>query len=152
MKEYHSYLTYTPDGKRLAILGSDHKLRSWDADRGTRVGRAIALGNESLPNTVGFDQGRAVTEEQAGDALRFWDLQKGELVAELHSTLIGRGDAVVSDGRIVVAGEGWYLALDLRGREMAEQLCRAVARDFTEAEKEMLPQGVPEEAPCPEDS
>lgn len=35
----------------------------------------------------------------------------------------------MSDGRIVVAGEGWYLALNLRGSEVAGRLCRAVAED-----------------------
>ncbi|QKW23274.1 hypothetical protein HUT16_33045 [Kitasatospora sp. NA04385] len=139
-----SGLLISPDGGRLAVARDDRTIRQWDIDSGTPLpGGADAITSTEKP--FGYAPGnRLITKDVSN--LRFWDLASGTRIALLDVPL-QLGVRVIGD-RLVIAGEVWYQDLDLRPERMARALCRGAARDFTAAERALLPAGAPGDAPC----
>jgi WD40 repeat protein len=110
-------VTFAPDGRRFATVGSDDSVRVWDAASGTRVGRALMhplLGHEyfSLQPRVRFSpDGRTLATASSDLSVRVWDVETGRPRTPLlwpapgvmeHALL--RGVAFVRGGSVVAAG------------------------------------------------
>ncbi|MGW3076122.1 nSTAND1 domain-containing NTPase [Kitasatospora sp. NPDC001132] len=139
------HLLFTPDGKELFTSHPDHTTRHWDVESGTLKERPItsAAADQNVPLALG-PGGRLITYNL--NALQFWEAPAGTLTATMP--LSHQLAVLVVDNRLLVAGDGWFQDLDLRPDEMARSLCAAVARDFTPAERALLPAGTPGGPPC----
>ncbi|WP_395297934.1 trypsin-like peptidase domain-containing protein [Kitasatospora hibisci] len=139
------HLLFTPDGKELFTSHPDHTTRHWDVDSGTLKERPITSAAADLSVPLALDpDGRLITYNV--NALQFWTLPAGTPSATLP--LSYQLAVLVVGDRLLVAGDGWFQDLDLHPEEMARSLCATVARDFTPAERALLPTGTPGEPPC----
>jgi WD40 repeat protein len=88
-EDYRGYVTYSPDGKRLAATDADLTVRVWDAETGRPVTPAVPTGSV---NELAFsaDGGRLVTAGNDQTA-RVWDAATGRpLTPPLrHRSLVG---------------------------------------------------------------
>ncbi|WP_030541883.1 hypothetical protein [Streptomyces albus] len=83
----------------------------------------------------------------SGADLRLRDLKNGgAVVAEVP--LAKPLDTRLTGHRVISAGDFWYRELDLRGDRVAGRLCAVVGRDFTTAERALLPTGAPRTMPA----
>ncbi|MFI0819066.1 trypsin-like peptidase domain-containing protein [Streptomyces sp. NPDC021098] len=139
---------FTRDGERMATENSDNFVRVWDVDQGTVLDKTLPIGaNDDL---VGFAaRDRLVTQGMSAFEPRFtvWDVDTGGSVAEFPYLSKMRA-ATVGDGRLLTMGDGWFQATDLDPDRAFRRLCAAVGRDFTAAERRLLPPGAPRDAPC----
>ncbi|MFD8236207.1 trypsin-like peptidase domain-containing protein [Streptomyces sp. NPDC059696] len=140
-------LAFDADGSRLAVQNTDGQVRTWDVDRRrTLHGGAPATGNDAL---IGFGPGHSVvTSVFSKDVVRIHDLTGDDASGMLP---VADGDWVtgsVRDHRLTVDTGTLRQTFDLRPDEQFRTLCAAAARDYTDAEKELLPEGTPAEPPC----
>ncbi|MFJ7071052.1 trypsin-like peptidase domain-containing protein [Streptomyces sp. NPDC101115] len=142
------YLLFDSTGRTLITTHDDGLLHSWNADKGTPVRPPLALG-AGKPRLVGLGPDDVlVTDDPVipGDT-RLWDLGTGRLLTDLP--LAAPLGVRIQGSRFLAAGDGWFLDLDLRPDEMTKALCAgALARDFTAAERDLLPPGAPRTPPC----
>ncbi|GAA2801854.1 trypsin-like peptidase domain-containing protein [Streptomyces showdoensis] len=139
-------LQFSADGRTLAALHGDGFVRFWDVETGRRTGRPLATADR-FTRLIGFGpDGVFLTTGPDGDP-RVWDLGTGLLLADLP---LPAGLGISLQGsRLLAAGDGWHQAVDLRPEEMAKALCRSgLDRDFTEAERALLPEGAEGGPPC----
>ncbi|MFD7981037.1 trypsin-like peptidase domain-containing protein [Streptomyces sp. NPDC059071] len=141
------YLVFDPAGRTLLTSHDDGFLRRWDAEKGTPARPPLALGDEGA-RLVGLGPGELlVTVDPVTGDTRFWDLGTGRLLTDLP--LAAPLGVRIQGTRLLAAGDGWFLDLDLRPGEMTKALCAgALARDFTAAERDLLPPGAPRNPPC----
>jgi WD40 repeat protein len=139
-------VAFTPDGERLATQNSDHFVRVWNVDRGTALNKPLPIGDDD--GLVGFSgRDRLVTQSAADDRFTVWNLDTGGSVAELPF-LSKMLTVTVGDGRLLTLGDGWFQTMDLDPDRAFRRLCATVGRDFTAAERKLLPPGAPRDAPC----
>ncbi|GGM25314.1 hypothetical protein GCM10010129_82330 [Streptomyces fumigatiscleroticus] len=140
-------LAFDRDGSHLAVQNSDGQVRVWDVDRGKQSARApLRSDNDML---VGFGPG-------------------GSVVTYLWSEHEVRIDDLTGDGSpatLAVAGDDWIAGFvhgqrltvetgslrqtfDLRPDTQFRTLCAAAGRDYTKAERKLLPEGTPSKPPC----
>ncbi|MEV7279786.1 trypsin-like peptidase domain-containing protein [Streptomyces sp. NPDC093111] len=139
-------LQFSADGRTLAALHGDGSVRFWDVETGHQTGRPLATADR-FTRLIGFGpDGMFLTTGPEGDP-RLWDLGTGLLLTDLPLP-VGLGISLQGT-RLLAAGDGWYQAVDLRPEEMAKALCRSgLDRDFTEAERALLPEGATRTPPC----
>ncbi|WP_327246782.1 WD40 repeat domain-containing protein [Streptomyces sp. NBC_01320] len=141
-------LVFTPDGRRFMTRNADGFLHRWDVDAGKEVGRALAAAGAHLSDLIGFGP-RDTLVTLGSDTVyevQFWDLESGLLLTS-HPT--GRPLGItVRDHRLMIAGRDWYQNLDLLSDAIADTLCAGVGRDFTPAERALLPAGSRRSGPC----
>lgn len=132
------YLTFSPDGKRLALVGDDKVVRVWDAATGSEL---LALSGHEGPLAVvaftpdgktlvsgGGDPSpmiRATPEGNAKSELKLWDAQTGKSLGKLkaHETPI-TGLAFTPDGQTLVTGSraGTLIIWDWAQRQPRQEL------------------------------
>jgi WD40 repeat protein len=67
---------FTPDGRRVGLVGADHSIRMWDASTGEPVSRPMSMGVR--PIQVALDtNGRYLVTHLEDGAIRFWDSYTG---------------------------------------------------------------------------
>ena len=105
-------LQLSPDGKRVAALFSDGRVRTWDAANGDRLTReASPLGATSI---AWLDAERIVTGH-AADGVKIWAANNpGRVTASWGSTAAVSALAVLGEGATVLVGQtdGKVLALN----------------------------------------
>ncbi|MFJ7334377.1 hypothetical protein ACIQUU_14130 [Streptomyces sp. NPDC101116] len=139
-------LAFDTNGSRLAVQNTDGQIRVWDVDRRRPLlGGAPATGNDAL---IGFGPGHSVVTSVFGkDAVRIHDLTGDETSSTLP---IADGDWVggyVRNHRLTVDTGTLRQTFDLRPDEQFRTLC-AAGRDYTDAERKLLPEGTPTQPPC----
>ncbi|MFJ9647643.1 trypsin-like peptidase domain-containing protein [Streptomyces sp. NPDC101206] len=139
-------LRFSPDGNRLVTAHTDGFLRQWEVSGGAPAGRAIAAGGADVVELVGFGAKDTLITFGRDYEMQFWDLGSGLLLAS-HPVPSDLGFTLRGE-RLLIAGDGWYQDLDLRPREMMRTLCTAAGRDYTPAERALLPSGTPRTPPC----
>ncbi|WP_031112251.1 hypothetical protein, partial [Streptomyces sp. NRRL S-146] len=140
-------LAFDADGSRLAVQNIVGQVRVWDVDRRrTLTGPAPATGNDAL---IGFGPGHSVVTSVFGkDVVRIHDLTDDEASGTLP---VADGDWVagsVRNHRLTVDTGTLRQTFDLRPDEQFRTLCAAAGRDYTNAERQLLPEGTPAEPPC----
>jgi WD40 repeat protein/serine/threonine protein kinase len=99
------FVRFRPDGKLLAIGGSDGELKIWDSDTGRMI-RALN-GHTSLISDLSFSpEGRFLASASWDGSTRIWDVTSGIEIASIMD-LDGEVNSVSfsSDGRQLVTGD-----------------------------------------------
>jgi WD40 repeat protein len=141
------YLTFAPDGKRLALVDADRFVRVWDAVTGSEL---LALSGHEGPLAVvaftpdgktlvsgGGDPSpmiRASPEGNAKSELKLWDAQTGKSLGKLkaHDSPI-TGLAFTPDGQTLVTGsrDGMLKVWDWAQRQVRQELSAKVPTDIS---------------------
>ncbi|MFJ4809191.1 nSTAND1 domain-containing NTPase [Streptomyces longwoodensis] len=140
-------LAFDADGSRLAVQNTDGQVRVWDVDRRKPLsGGAPATGNDAL---IGFGPEHTIVTSVFGrDMVRIHDLSHDAASAMLP---VADGDWVAGSVRshwLTLDTGILRQTFDLRPDEQFRTLCAAAGRDYTDAERRLLPKGTPPEAPC----
>jgi WD40 repeat protein len=140
-------LAFDADGSRLAVQNTDGQIRVWDIDRRRPLpGGAPATGNDTL---VGFGPGDSVVTFVYGkEQVRFHDLTDDGVSGTLP---VAGGEWVagsVREDRLTVDTGTLRQTFDLRPDVQFRRLCAAAGRDYTDAERRLLPKGTPAQPPC----
>ncbi len=141
------YLTFSPDGKRLALVDADKNVRVWDAATGSEL---LALSGHEGPLAVvaftpdgktlvsgGGDASpmiRASPEGNAKSELKLWDAQTGKSLGKLkaHETPI-TGLAFTPDGQTLVTGsrDGTLKIWDWGQRQTRQEVTAKVRSEIS---------------------
>ncbi|MFF5981058.1 hypothetical protein ACFY78_19640 [Streptomyces olindensis] len=140
-------LAFDPDGVRLGVQNTDGQVRVWDVDRRRALpGSAPATVLDAL---IGFGPGNSVLTAVYGkDVVRIHDLTDGGMSGTLP---VADGEWVagyVRHQRLTVDTGILRQTFDLRPEEQFRTLCAAAGRDYTDAERRLLPEGTPSQPPC----
>jgi WD40 repeat protein len=100
-------LTFTPDGRRLAVGGGvplvGDQIRVWDAEPGRRPTAFTASKNQILAAAFAAD-GQFVTA--SWDAVKYWNPTTGELLRTLSLRQLGRHASHGAQPRRPSSGDG----------------------------------------------
>jgi WD40 repeat protein len=140
-------LAFDADGSHLAVHNNDDRVHVWDVDRGKRVAHsALRSGNDTL---IGFGpDGSVVTHLHGKRQIRIDELT-GE--GSSYTLPVVADDWTAGDvrgHRLTVDTGSVRQTFDLRPDVQFRTLCAAAGRDYTDAERELLPEGTPSEPPC----
>ncbi|MEV5177487.1 hypothetical protein AB0L10_42090 [Streptomyces flaveolus] len=142
-----SPLAFDADGSHLAVQNADGQVRVWDVDRGKQLsGGALVSSGDVL---VGFGpDGSVITYVTAKHQVQIHDLTGDGTSA----TLAVSGDewtaGLVDGNRLTIDTGDLRQTFDLRPDTQSRTLCAAVGRDYTSAERKLLPKGTPSKPPC----
>lgn len=142
-----STLAFDADGSHLAVENADGKVRVWDVDRKKQLSGGAPV--STLDTLVGFGPGGSIVT----------------YVAAKHQVLIHALTGDGASGTLAVSGDDWTAGLvnghhltietghlrqtfDLRPDAQFRTLCAAAGRDYTTAERKLLPEGTPSNPPC----
>ncbi|MFF4078901.1 trypsin-like peptidase domain-containing protein [Streptomyces sp. NPDC001777] len=143
-------LVFDERGSRLAVQTSSRKIRVWDVDRGKPLPGSATSSSDGY--MIGVGAGDRVLTYKEG-RVTIHDLTD----AENSTTLNVPEEAVASvQGNrleVLIGGVKETFTLrrrtfDLRPEAQFRALCKVAARDYTPAERELLPDGTPEQPPC----
>ncbi|MET4926920.1 trypsin-like peptidase domain-containing protein [Streptomyces sp. PSRA5] len=148
-----SGLVFTPDGSRLAVQNSDGQVRVWDVDRGKLSPGEVSTA--STNNLIGFaPDGSLVTyfTDASKGLIKIHDLADGStitLAATRANGEITDTTAMITRGhQLLIDNSTGRRTFDLRPEAQFRTLCAAAGRDYTKAERKLLPKGTPSEPPC----
>lgn len=102
-------VAYSPDGKTVAAIGMDGKLRLWDTQ--TTQLKAILIGHTGSVNAVVYSpDGKVIATagDRTDDTVRLWDAVTGETKAVLTGYTFINAVAYSPDGKIIVTGGDHY--------------------------------------------
>ncbi|MDT0546941.1 nSTAND1 domain-containing NTPase [Streptomyces lonegramiae] len=142
-----STLAFDADGSHLAVENADGQVRVWDVDRKKQLSGGAPV--STLDTLVGFGPGGSIVT----------------YVAAKHQVLIHALTGDGASGTLAVSGDEWTAGLvnghhltietghlrqtfDLRPDAQFRALCAAAGRDYTTAERKLLPEGTPSNPPC----
>ncbi|WP_179893044.1 nSTAND1 domain-containing NTPase [Streptomyces sp. b84] len=143
-------LAFDERGARLAVQTSSRKVQVWDVDRGKPLPGSATSSTDGYMIGVGAGD-RVLTYK--GGRVTIHDLADAE-----NSTTLNVPEEAVASVRgnrleVLIGGvkESFTLrrrTFDLRPEAQFRALCKVAARDYTPAERELLPDGTPEQPPC----
>ncbi|MEV7585279.1 nSTAND1 domain-containing NTPase [Streptomyces erythrochromogenes] len=143
-------MVFSADGTRLAVIQGDGRVPVWDVDTGRQLPGPLTV--PTLTNLVGFGPGGTLVTWNA-KTLTVHDPARGTAVTtevklaydiEVNTATA----AITADGRLLLEDGERARVLDLRPDVQFRALCAAAARDYTPAERKLLPDGTPSKAPC----
>ncbi|WP_158102460.1 trypsin-like peptidase domain-containing protein [Streptomyces africanus] len=139
-------LAFDADGSHLAVQNPDGRVRVWDLDRRKQLAR-------STPSTVGdilvgFGPGDSVVTYLSNKSR----IQIHDLMGDGTSVTVPvAGDwttGLVQGHRLTIDTGAVRQTFDLRPSTQFRTLCTAAGRDYTKAERKLLPEGTPSKPPC----
>lgn len=143
-------LAFDERGSRLAVQNSGGEVRVWDVDgRRQLQGRAPGAADGRL---IGISDGDRVLTSRKGQ-VTIHDLSDAGNSTTLHVP-DGAAASVRGSRLTVILGavqEPLTLrrrSFDLRPEAQFRALCAVASRDYTPAERKLLPDGTPEQPPC----
>ncbi|MFC6981980.1 hypothetical protein [Streptomyces cirratus] len=128
----------------------DGRIPVWDVDAGKQLPDPVTV--PTLTNLVGFGpDGTLLT--WGAKTLTVHDPAHGTAVTAevkpVYSIDVNTANAAITaDGRLLFEDGERARVLDLRPDAQFRALCAAAARDYTPAERRLLPDGTPSRAPC----
>ncbi|WP_185899722.1 trypsin-like peptidase domain-containing protein [Streptomyces sp. WAC07061] len=143
-------LVFSADGSWLAVKQGDGRVPIWDLGTGRQLPDPVTV--PILANLVGFGPDGTLLTWDAKN-LTIHDPAHGTAVtAEVNTvypTEVNTSNAAITaDGRLLIEDGERARVLDLRPDAQFRALCAAAARDYTPAERKLLPDGTPSRAPC----
>lgn len=140
----HPLLAFDPAGRYLAVVNDDAQVRIWDVPAGKQLARGLPWVNDR-DGLVGLTRDGQVMVFRDGQ-LHFVDpSHEGNKL----SVPVMRGVIHAAGDRLVVDSGAVRQKFDLRPEAQFRHLCDAVGRDYTDAERGLLPEGTPDGPPCP---
>jgi dipeptidyl aminopeptidase/acylaminoacyl peptidase len=77
-----NYAAFSPNGKRVVLVSSDHTARIWDTETGKLIGEPL-VGHNDTVNTANFSpDGRLVITSSKDGTARIWDATTGKAVGK----------------------------------------------------------------------
>ncbi|WP_447040503.1 nSTAND1 domain-containing NTPase [Streptomyces sp. DSM 118878] len=140
---YEALLAFDPTGTYLAVVNDDAQARVWNVPKRKRYTRGIPWADDK-DGLVGLTTDGHVMVFR-DDRLRFVDPGRG---GSDFSVPLMRGLFHVDGERLVVDTGTARQTIDLRPEAQFRALCDAAGRDYTAAERRLLPEGTPEGPPC----
>jgi WD40 repeat protein/energy-coupling factor transporter ATP-binding protein EcfA2 len=142
-----SSLAFDTDGSHLAVKNADGHVRVWDVDREKQLSDDVLVSTGDT--LVGFGPGGSVvTYVSAKHQVSIHDLKRDGT----SGTLAVSGDewtaGLVDDHRLTIDTGDLRQTFDLRPDAQFRALCAAASRDYTAAERKLLPDGAPSKPPC----
>ncbi|MFI2114514.1 trypsin-like peptidase domain-containing protein [Streptomyces rubiginosohelvolus] len=141
-------LAFDADGKRLAVTVEGVQVRVWDVDREKELEGGVRDVSGQL---VGFGPGESmVMFNDSKDRVEIHRLTRDDVDVPLTVPVQG-GDSAMSSLRGDLLNVYSYAAsqtFSLDPETQFRTLCAAVGRDYTSAERKLLPDGTPSEPPC----
>ncbi|HEU4425738.1 MAG TPA: hypothetical protein VFR67_24645 [Pilimelia sp.] len=141
---------FSPDGRRLAVMGQDGSVEVWDVDRQRQIRSPQRVLKPSFrPTILDFSADNRIVVADT-DLIQVWDLERRGAIANVDIPP-GVGSPIVAadGGSILFFGEAGLIRVSLDPQVWAATLCRAVGRDVTAAERQTLPPGSPTGSVCP---
>ncbi|MBP8534056.1 serine protease [Streptomyces sp. MK37H] len=145
-------LAFDADGSRLATQNSDGRVRVRDIDHEQQP--AVSVPGSVGDHLVGFGpKGSLITYDRAKQQVRIHRLSDDNAIDTLAiaSEDWATGEWIggyVHGTRLTVETGTLRQIFDLRPEEQFRVLCAAAGRDYTKAERKLLPEGTPSEPPC----
>ncbi|MFE3141435.1 trypsin-like peptidase domain-containing protein [Streptomyces scopuliridis] len=144
---FTSALAFDADGSHLAVQNADGQVMVWDVDRRKRLARSAP--RASTDTLVGIGSGDSVvTYLSDKKQVQFYDLTgdgaSGTLPVAGGAWIAG----FVKGHRLTIDTGRLRQTFDLRPDAQFRTLCAAADRDYTEAERKLLPEGTPSKPPC----
>ncbi|PZT70384.1 hypothetical protein DN402_34010 [Streptomyces sp. SW4] len=139
---------FDADGSHLAVSVEGMQVRIWDVDREQQL-KDIAHGVSG--HLVGFGPGgTVVTHDDLKGRVRIHRLTRGSIDAPLTVPVQGGDSAMGSlhGDRLTVDSYFVSQTFSLDPDTQFRTLCAAAGRDYTPAERKLLPDGTPSEPPC----
>ncbi|MFB7653709.1 MULTISPECIES: trypsin-like peptidase domain-containing protein [unclassified Streptomyces] len=137
---YSDALAFDPTGRHLAVVNTDGQTRVWDV-----AGRKQST--HGIPRPTG-DKLVGLTRDEYVLAVRDGRLHFARLDGDGFSVPYVPGSVRLDGHRLIVESGVLRQDLDLRPETQFRALCEAAGRDYTGAERALLPDGTPEEPPC----
>ena len=113
-------ITFSPDGKALALGGTDHTVRIWDSATGRE--QFVIRGHKKPLHSIAFGpDGTSLVTGSADGTAKVWDLEAADRSHELRQDGLIMGVAFGPDGRRVatVSGDGTAAVWDaVRGTRL----------------------------------
>ncbi|MFB7755776.1 trypsin-like peptidase domain-containing protein [Streptomyces sp. NPDC056121] len=135
-------LAFDPTGTYLAVVNDDAQARVWDVPRKKQFTR-IPWTNEK-DSLVGLTQEGRVMVFRDGHLRFIGPGSKGND----FSVPVMQGEVHVDGHQLVIDTGAVRQTFDLRPEVQFRTLCEAAGRDYTDAERRLLPQGTPDGPPC----
>ncbi|MFJ7156149.1 protein kinase [Streptomyces sp. NPDC101118] len=138
----NSQLAFAPDGTSLALLRQSGWIEIWDGDARTRkalLPSGLVRGGErygQLTDWLSYSaDGKQLALVVNGDSVQLWDVGSRLALGKPLNVTGRQIDAMSFDGDALRAVSGAQVhTFDLDPGSLAEQICRKVGRDITEAE------------------
>ncbi|MFG2133763.1 trypsin-like peptidase domain-containing protein [Streptomyces sp. NPDC048751] len=140
-------MAFDEDGSHLAVLHTDGQVRVWDVNHGKQLTRAVPSAvNDTL---VGFGPDDSIVMYRYSKyQLQFYGLTDD---GASYTLPVAGGywfTGFLRGHRLTLDTDRVRQTFDLRPEVQFRTLCAGAGRDYTEAERKLLPNGAPSEPPC----
>lgn len=139
---YPASFVFDPAGTHLAVVNTDTRAQVRSVSSGKSVAPPVSWKTEDQLAGLTAD-GRVLAFRD--ERLHFIDPKKSE---NNLSMPIPPGLLHLDGHRLTVESTGVKQSFDLRSEAQFRALCDAAGRDYTAAERELLPEGTPDGPPC----
>ncbi|MFI2764780.1 WD40 repeat domain-containing protein [Streptomyces echinatus] len=144
---FPSALAFTTDGSHLAVQHTDEQIRVWDVGHKKQSPHNVPFPGGTL---VGAGPGdRILTFLPDRKQIRIHDLTDGgDALATLPVPDGDRIGGFIRGHHLTIENGSLRQTIDLRPDTQFNTLCAAAGRDYTSAERNLLPEGTPSKPPC----
>ncbi|MGW5498245.1 WD40 repeat domain-containing protein [Streptomyces olivaceoviridis] len=140
-----SALAFNADGSHLAVQHTDGQMRVWDVDRRKQLAYSVPFSGEASLVGIGPDDSVILYAEKQ---VQIYDLTGDDASAPLPVTDGDWMGGFVRGHRLTIENGSLRQTFDLRPDTQFRTLCAAAGRDYTKAERKLLPEGTPSKPPC----
>ncbi|KMS74117.1 hypothetical protein ACM01_16020 [Streptomyces viridochromogenes] len=142
-------LAFDADGSHLAVQSADGQVRVWDVDHRKQLARSAPSSDSDW--VVGFGPGDSIVTylgDKEQKEIQIYDVMGDGasttfvVVADSDTSTLLHGPRLTMDTGTI------RQTFDLNPNTQFRTLCAAVGRDYTSAERRLLPEGTPAEPPC----